>query len=340
MDRQGALPAAQVRWGLCCLVVDAPIAFRSATHSYVTRLSERERLAYVDGVALHNARALAAVLTYCASLGIGAFRISSQLFPLATHPASGYRLDALPGVIELRRTLAEARHIAERAGIRLSFHPDQFVVINSVRPDVIENSLAELEWQGELADILGADVICIHGGSAAGGQEQPVERLIQSLARLSPRAFSRIALENDDRSFGASDLLPACLDTGVPFVLDAHHHRVLSRDLSIEDATDWAVASWGEREPHFHVSSPRAGWNTGDPRPHADFVNPADVPAYWFSLDIPLTVDVEAKAKERAVLALQEELGRSAFLTEPARVSSKRAAMLFPRGQELRTRQE
>jgi UV DNA damage endonuclease len=134
---------------------------------------------------------------------------------------------------------------------------------------------------------------------------------------LSERARSRLALENDDRGFAAIDLLPTCLATGVPLVLDAHHHHVLPGDLSIEDATDWALASWEDREPYFHVSSPRAGWDGGDPRPHADFVDPEDVPAYWLELDRALTVDVEAKAKERAVVALQrahQTVERSAAL--------------------------
>jgi UV DNA damage endonuclease len=87
-------------------------------------------------------------------------------------------------------------------------------------------------------------------------------------------------------------------------VLDAHHQHVITGDLSIEEATDWALATWGDREPYFHVSSPRDGWSSGDPRPHADYLDPADVPEYWRSIP-KLTVDVEAKAKERAVLAIR-----------------------------------
>ena len=69
--------------------------------------------------------------------------------------------------------------------------------------------------------------------------------------------------------------------------------------------TALAVATWGRREPHFHLSSPREGWGGADPRPHADYIDPADVPAAWFGLTI--TVDVEAKAKERAVVRVMEE---------------------------------
>ena len=60
------------------------------------------------------------------------------------------------------------------------------------------------------------------------------------------------------------------------------------------------------REPYAHLSSPRDGWASGKPRPHADYIDPADFPAPWRGMAI--TIDVEAKAKELAVLRLMAEL--------------------------------
>ncbi len=306
-----------IRWGLCCLVVDQPLTFRSATHAYVSRLSPEQRLAYLDAIAVANTRTLAETIEYCARLGIGAFRITSQLFPLATHPVSGFGIDTLPSAAEIRHGLAAARRLAEHAGIRLSFHPDQFIVLNSARPEVVESAVTELEWHAELAELVGADVICLHGGSTAGGRDDALDRLLRGVDRLSERVRSRLAIENDDRCYSVIDLLPACLATDLPLVLDAHHHRVLPGELSLEEATDWAVATWGEREPYFHISSPRAGWGAGDPRPHADFIDVRDVPSYWLELGIPLTVDVEAKAKERAVVAVREAVSHLAVSVPP-----------------------
>jgi UV DNA damage endonuclease len=236
-------------------------------------------------------------------------KVESLYIHSVTHPRSGYRLDTLQNSGEVRALLEVARDTAAAARIRLSFHPDQFVVLNSVKPEVVASSVEEVEWQAELAEVIGADVICLHGGSVAGGMDAAVDRLLAGIARLSERARSRLALENDDRSFPVIDLLPACLATGVPLILDAHHHRVLDGGLSIEEATDWSLATWDDREPHFHVSSPRTAWGQGDPRPHADYVDSGDVPAYWKALGRRLTVDVEAKAKERAVLALLADPG-------------------------------
>ena len=76
--------------------------------------------------------------------------------------------------------------------------------------------------------------------------------------------------------------------------------------MSVEVATEQAAATWRSREPWAHISSPRDGWRSGNPRPHADYVDPRDFPESWRGRR--MTVDVEAKAKERAVVALMSAL--------------------------------
>jgi UV DNA damage endonuclease len=295
-----------IRWGLCCQFLDAPIRFRTATHRYVATLTAKLRREYLQGIARDNAAALAAAVRHCRRLGIGAFRINSQVLPLGTHPVSGYSLDRLDRDGEIRRQFLEAGALARELDVRLSFHPDQFVVLNSEREAVVAGSVQEMEFQAEIAELVGADVLVLHGGGAAGGMEAALARLARGVDRLSPRARTRLALENDDRLFAPADLLPLCRRLGVPLVYDAHHHRCRPDGLSVVEATEQAAATWGKREPYFHLSSPRAGWGGGDPRPHADYIAPADLPAEWPAMR--LTVDIEAKAKERAVLQLIQDL--------------------------------
>jgi UV DNA damage endonuclease len=92
----------------------------------------------------------------------------------------------------------------------------------------------------------------------------------------------------------------------VPLVYDVHHHRCNPDGLSEEEATLEATRTWGDREPWVHLSSPKAGWSGGDPRPHADYIDPSDLPACWVGRS--MTIDVEAKAKELAVLRLQKHI--------------------------------
>jgi UV DNA damage endonuclease len=85
--------------------------------------------------------------------------------------------------------------------------------------------------------------------------------------------------------------------------------------MAEEEATERALVTWA-REPLFHVSSPLAGWDGPKPERHHDFIDVRDFPACWRGLD--LTVEVEAKAKEVAVLKLMSELqGSPASRDEP-----------------------
>jgi UV DNA damage endonuclease len=298
-----------IRWGLCSQYVDATIKIRPATHRYVATLTPARRRAYLQGIARDNADALAAAVRQCRALGIGAFRINSQILPLGTHPVSGYTLDRLDRTGEIRERFLAAGELARALDVRLSFHPDQFVVLNSERETVVSGSVAEMEFQAELAELVGADVLVLHGGGGVGGVEAALARLARGVGRLSVRARSRLALENDDRMFSPADLLPWCQRLDLPLVYDAHHHRCKADGLSVAEATEQAAATWGTRVPYFHISSPRDGWSGSDPRPHADYVTLADLPAEWPGMT--LTVDVEAKAKERAVLRLMAELAKA-----------------------------
>lgn len=296
----------RIRWGLCCQFLDAPIRFRTATHRYVATLAEDDGRVYLAGIARDNARALGEAIMHCAALGIGAFRIGSGILPLSTHPTSGYTLPDLDDDGRITAVFRHAGALAIEHDVRLSFHPDQFVVLNSERADVVESSLAEMRAQAYVAGLVGADVLTLHPGSFAGGPVAALERLERGIDRLSDAAHQRLALENDDRRFSPALLLPFCERLGVPMVYDVHHHRCTPDALDVSAASDRAAATWNDREPHFHVSSPRDGWSAADPRPHADYVARDDLPDAW--LDRPITVDIEAKAKERAVLALRESV--------------------------------
>lgn len=292
-----------IRWGLCCQFTDASPRFRQATATYVLRLSPGDRRQYLADVVGANAIALLHAIERCAELGIGAFRISSQLVPLATHPTVGFDVEDLPNAAAILRCYAAARDLARLRDVRLSFHPDQFVVLGSARPDVVESSVREMDHHGRIAALVGADTICLHGGGLVGGAEAAGARLLDGVARLSDEARARLALENDDRVWSPAALLPLCDRAGVPFIYDVHHHRCLPDGVSVGEVTAAAIATWERagREPYFHLSSPRNGWDGSDGRPHAHYIDMDDIPAEWAGLAV--TVDLEAKAKE---LALQQ----------------------------------
>jgi UV DNA damage endonuclease len=294
-----------LRLGLCCgFVGEQSIRFRTTTVRYSSSLPPTERQRFVHELAAHNVAALRGSIAWCASHGVGAFRVPSGLLPMYTHPAIGWRLDESARGEEIARGLRGVGEEARRRGVRLSLHPDQFVVLGSVNESSVVLAVRELEYQAECAALLGAEQLTVHGGGATGGKTEALERFRRNLDRLSARARRLVALENDDRVYTVVDLLPVCRAEGIPLVYDVHHHRCNPDGLSAGEATHQARETWRGREPWLHLSSPASGWSsTKDIRTHADYITPSDVPREWLTL--AATVDIEAKQKELAVLRLR-----------------------------------
>lgn len=297
-----------IRLGLCCKFYREPIRFRTTTARYTAGLSRAQQRKKLAELCLANALSLRESIEYCAGHGIGSFRVNSQVLPLRTHPEVGYDMTDLPGGHEIVKAFRACGPLARKNDIRLTFHPDQFILLSSADKEITRKSVQELEYQAEVSAWIGADVINIHGGGAYGDKQSALTRVARNVRKLSRRVRKRLTVENDDRVYTPADLLPLCEDCKVPFVYDVHHHRCLPDGLSVEEVTDRALATW-DREPLFHVSSPRSGWKSTKPQPHHDDIMIADFPECWRDLDV--TVEVEAKAKELAVERLRKKLLKS-----------------------------
>ncbi|MDD4734469.1 MAG: UV DNA damage repair endonuclease UvsE [Kiritimatiellae bacterium] len=306
-----------IRLGLCCLFSEEPIRFRVTTVKALSSLTQTEQHEKLSSLCRHNAEALQQALRYCAEHHIGAFRVNSRILPCCTHPRVGYHLTDLPEGHAIKNLFLKCGDYVRKHHLRTSFHPDQFVILNSPRPEVVKSSLAELTYQAEVAEWIGADVINLHGGGVYGDKTTALQALRRTIDLLPPAIRSRLTLENDDRSYTPADLLPVCRDMGVPLVYDVHHHRCLPDGGSIRKTTQMALSSWEKREPHFHLSSPLTAWTkSGNHRPHHDYIDVADFPDEWRNLS--LTVDIEAKAKELAIARLRKDLIRRDWSLWPA----------------------
>jgi UV DNA damage endonuclease len=294
-----------LRLGLCCIFRKEPIKFRRTTAKYLQGFSRDQRLKYLAEICLHNARALNNALRYCRDHDIKDFRINSQILPLKTHPDMGYSMEDLPFHDQIIQTFKDCGRFCRKHDIRTTFHPDQFILLSSPSSEVVQHSIADLVYQAEVARWINADVINIHGGGAYGNKSASLRRLRKRIEQLPEEVRSRLTLENDDRVYTPKDLLPVCRDMAIPLVYDVHHHRCLSDGSSVEATTELALSTWS-REPLFHLSSPRDGWESGKPGSHHDYIDADDFPVCWTNLDI--TVEVEAKAKELAVLKLKQDL--------------------------------
>ena len=176
-----------IRLGLCCLFRDQPIKFVTTTATAITKMKRPDALAKLARLCAANAEALMASLQFCAENGIGCFRINSQILPIKTHPTCGYEVADLPEGCEIVRLFKECGQFIKKHKLRTCFHPDQFVVLNSQRPDVVAKSVQELEYQAEVAEWVGADVVNIHGGGAYGDKQKALADFARNLNLLSRR---------------------------------------------------------------------------------------------------------------------------------------------------------
>jgi UV DNA damage endonuclease len=292
-----------IRLGLCCKFLKEPIRFYTTTARYISGLTPAERDRKISELCLANACSLLSAIDYCNENNIGSFRVNSRILPLKTHPDFGYNVDSLSE--EIKSVFMMCGRRAGEYGTRLTFHPDQFVLLSSPDKNITRKSIQELEYQAEVGEWIGADVINIHGGGGYGDKKSALKRVTRALDMLSKSIRERLTFENDDRTYTPAQLLPICEENGVPFVYDVHHHRCLPDKLSVEKVTLMALKTWN-REPLFHISSPKYGWKSSKPKLHHDYIDINDFPKCWRSLNI--TVEVEAKAKELAVKKLSDQL--------------------------------
>lgn len=292
-----ARPSRSPQLGLVCQTGDERIRFRTLTRTALLALPEAARAARLRQLYRHNVERLGDAIAFCRQQGLALYRLPSSLFPFSDTPDYAALLD------ELGPTLSSLGSTATRDGLRLVMHPDQFVVLSSDSPAVIENSRTILLQHARLLDLLQQPqspwaAINIHGGK--GGR---LDRLVAEIKRLPAGVRSRLTLENDEQAYGSEEILRACQATSVAMVFDAHHHVVHERLASYDHpslAATLAAAARTWRQPEAqltHISNGRASFLD---RAHSDFIT--TLPACF--RDAPF-IEVEAKAKEQAIAALK-----------------------------------
>jgi UV DNA damage endonuclease len=200
-----------IRFGLCCIFKEQPIKFRTTTAAFLSKRSNEEQRDRLAELCLINADNLLKALEYCQRNRIGGFRINSQILPLKTHPDQGYDIRDLPGSDQIIQAFKACGEYSRKNNIRTTFHPDQFIVLSSPNPDVVKRSIADLQYQAQVAQWVNADVINIHAGGVYGDKSSAIKRLVHTVETLPDPVRKRLTLENDDRSYSPGIFCPSVL---------------------------------------------------------------------------------------------------------------------------------
>ncbi len=199
----------------------------------------------------NNLECLSRILEFNADRGLLFFRISSDLIPFASHPVCQFEWRAV-----FSRELESIGRYIKKNRMRISMHPDQFVVLNSKREDVVANSVLELEYHRGLLDAMGLDgdaKIQIHVGGVYGDRDGSINRFISSCNSLGEGIKRRLVIENDDRNYGVKNCLRISGETGVPVLLDVFHHECLNSGEPLKDVLRLTAATWGGRDGSLMV---------------------------------------------------------------------------------------
>ena len=199
------------------------------------------------------------VLDYLAKEKLDMYRLSSDIAPYATHPdMPQFHSMVADSNAELAAFGAKARAL----DIRLSFHPSQYVLLNSPDPELTRKSIWDLSSQAEMLDRMGLDdeaVMVTHVGGVYDDREASRARWIEGWEKCPDHVRRRLVLENDDIRFSAADVLWIHERTGVRLIFDYQHMWCLNPErLDMRATLEKFVASWpaGVR-PKIHFSSPR-----------------------------------------------------------------------------------
>lgn len=260
------------------------------------------------------------------------YRLSSDIAPYLTHPDMPQFHAQLD---EARDELAALGAQARQQGLRLSFHPSQYIILNSADQSLNARSARDIEAQTAMLDLMGASaeaVVVVHAGGVYGEKEAASSRWITSYENLSAAARRRLVLENDDISYSTADVRRIHDETGVPLIFDHQHWCCHNPEQSpLLETLRFFLSTWpvGVR-PKIHFSSPRTELRQMKRRSrktkkiehilqpplwtnHADYNNPFTFIELMRSLaDFEFDVMLEAKAKDLALRRLRTDLQRYA----------------------------
>jgi len=296
-------------YGYCCinLTLEKERGIKIG-RSMIKRTFKAKGIEYAGELAEANLTDMIEILKWNTQQGINLYRMSSNMFPWM----SEYELSDLPNFKKIKQLLETAGKLAIESGQRIGFHPGQFCVLPSPSPNVVENTINELDKSAQIFFLMGLPQdqtysMNIHLGGSYGDKESAMQRFVENFKRLSKSAQNRLVLENDDKpaQYSVSDLYEIYKQIGTPITFDYHHHRCYNDPMPEKDALKLAATTWppGIRQLcHYSSAKKLHEDETAIIRAHADYLYER-IETYGMDLDIEL----EVKAKELALIKYRKE---------------------------------
>jgi UV DNA damage endonuclease len=294
-------------FGYAC--INTTLRKKKVFSSRTCRLStfEKKGLVYVQELALKNLNDLMTILEWNKENNILFMRLSSDMFPFASHAEHGYDLNFADALLK------KIGKFANENNMRLTMHPGQYNVLSSPNEKVVQNTFRDLNHHCDILDRMGMhknSVMIVHGGGVYGNKKQALERLSKNIMLLPECTRNRLVLENCEMSYCIEDLLSISEELGIPIVIDFHHDSIYPSPQPTESYFDKVFDVWNTRgiKPKVHVSNSCEGITVEDTktarRKHSDYIE--FLHEALLTIKFPIDVMFEAKMKEQAILKFLE----------------------------------
>ena len=257
----------------------------------------------------NNLACLDKILRYNIDHKLLFYRITSELVPFASHPICEFDWQK-----HFSKKFKEIGSFIHKHDIRISMHPDQFIVLNSRSKDVVQRSIAELQYHAEVLDLMGLDKsakIQLHVGGVYGNKPESMDRFAKNYSKLNRSIKDRLVVENDDRSYTLSDCIEINKDIGVPILFDNFHHELNSSGEILTQALEKTSRTWRVRDglPMTDYSSQNPALGKGR---HAETIDTAKFKEYIndskpFDFDIMLEIKDKEHSANSAVKILLDD---------------------------------
>lgn len=296
------------RYGYAC--INTELRKQNIFMSRTCRIAtyEKKGFEYVKSLCMKNLDDIMTILEWNVKNEIYFMRLSSEIFPFASHHKFGYSIDF---AYEKLNMIGE---YAKKHNIRLTMHPGQYNVLSSPHQHVIDNTFRDLNHHCDILDKIGLgkdSVIIIHGGGVYGNKKNALERLESNLLLLPENTRNRIVLENCEMSYCVDDLLPISEKLQIPIIMDFHHDAIYKSKEDIEFYFPRVLTVWKNRniKPKIHISNSVPGIKITDNktlrRKHSDYIY--HIHESIKKIDVDIDIMLEAKMKEQAVLRLRSD---------------------------------
>jgi len=258
----------------------------------------------------NNLHCLLEMLRFNARHNILFFRITSDLVPFASHPVCRFNWQD-----HFKKRFRAIGDFIKKYNIRISMHPGQFIIINSVDKRVVERSLKELIYHAQVLDLLELDAsakIQIHVGGVYGDKEKSMERFMERFEKLDEIIKRRLVIENDDMSYGMKDCLKISAEIGIPVLFDVFHHAANNLGETVGEVFEVFTGTWRGKDglPMVDYSSQQSGERKGK---HAETIDLEHFKGFLeetkpFDFDVMLEIkDKERSALKAVEAALQDD---------------------------------